>query len=77
MSNVLIQMFRSEPFIGKIANGIANKSIGRIISKAKSKSKSKLFSKYISIFDLFSKRNKSKNCSFCKFIVDKYSRFPI
>lgn len=45
MSNVLIQMFRSEPFIGKIANGIANKSIGRIRSKTKSKSKSKLFSK--------------------------------
>ncbi|MNK95694.1 hypothetical protein D3C87_1159410 [compost metagenome] len=77
MSNVLLQMFPSKPLIGEIANEIANKSARGIRSKEKYMSKSKLFSKYISIFDLFSKRIKSRNCSFCKFIVDEYSLFPI
>lgn len=77
MSNVLIQMFRSEPFIGKIANEIANKSVREVVSKAKDKSKSKLFSKYISIHKLFLKQIEVKKCSFSKFIVDEYSRLTI
>lgn len=77
MSNVLLQMFLSKPSFRKIANEIANKSAGRIKSKTKYQSKSKLFSKYISIFDLFSKRIESKKISFRKFIVDEYSQFPI
>lgn len=77
MSNVLVQMFPSKPLIGEIANKIANKSARGVRQKAKYRSKSKLFSKYISVFDLFSKRIKSRNRSFCKFIVDEYSLFPI
>lgn len=77
MSNVLLQMFPSKPLIGEIANEIANKSVIGIRSKAKYRSKSKLFSKYIPIFDLFSKRIKSRKRSFCEFIVDEYSLFPI
>lgn len=77
MSNVLLQMFPSKRLIGEIANEIANKSTIGIRSKEKCKSKSKLFSKYISTFDLFSKRIKSRKRSFCKFIVDEYSLFPI
>ncbi len=77
MSNVLLQMFPSKPPIGEIANEIANKSARGIKSKTKDQSRSKLFPKYISLFDLFSKRNESKEYGFGKFIFDEYSSFPI
>ena len=73
MSIVRLQMFLSKPSIGKIANGIANKSAKDAAPKASNQPKFKLFSKHISIIDLFSKRIESKNIEFWKFIVDEYS----
>lgn len=62
MSNVLIQMFRPEPFIEKIANGIANKSLKPPMAALSIFSCFyKLFSKQTEINNLFSKRNNMEN----------------